>query len=399
MELNLAHFLTSLSTILDYIEMDILGDPTYHTQRVAYMAYRFAKPYGLCDEELFDLISLAILHDNGATEGYLLMTTDQKGFKDHCILGENNIKEFPFINKYENIILYHHERYDGEGVFGIQGDNIPLFSQLIFLSNLVDIQLGIYGYEKFEKIREAILSNRGTFFSEKVAEVFDRVTKNIEFWLDLKNEFITSRLLEVIPKIEREVSWGELKRMTRIFSNIVDAKSKFTKRHSNELAEKVDIMSDYYGVDDTTKIKMHIAADLHDIGKLAVSNTILDKDGKLNEDEMNIIKKHVYLTRESLKKITGFEDITEWAANHHEKLNGSGYPYGFKKDRLDFNSRLFGCLDIYQALTEERPYRAPMSHEKGMEILYAMSSSGLIDENIVKDIEVVFGNKSNTSIL
>lgn len=94
----------------------------------------------------------------------------------------------------------------------------------------------------------------------------------------------------------------------------------------------------------------------------------------------------------SLSKISGFKEITEWAANHHEKLNGKGYPYGLTAKDLDFNSRLLGCLDIYQALTEERPYRSGMGHCEVMPILYNMANEGFIDKVIVADIDKVFGS-------
>jgi len=150
------------------------------------------------------------------------------------------------------------------------------------------------------------------------------------------------------------------------------------------------MMADYYGYDEIMKTKLIIAADLHDIGKLAISNDIIDKPGPLNEEEMTKVKKHTYYTRMSLQHIEGFEDINEWASNHHEKLDGTGYPYGFKADRLDFNSRLMACLDVYQALKEERPYRKELSHEKSVGILRAMAENGGVDHNIVNDINEVF---------
>jgi HD-GYP domain-containing protein (c-di-GMP phosphodiesterase class II) len=82
--------------------------------------------------------------------------------------------------------------------------------------------------------------------------------------------------------------------------------------------------------------------------------------------------------------------ITEWASNHHEKLNGKGYPFGKVAKDLDFNSRLISCLDIYEALTEERPYRIGLSHEEAMDILNKMKADGFIDSEITKDIDYVF---------
>jgi HD-GYP domain-containing protein (c-di-GMP phosphodiesterase class II) len=149
-------------------------------------------------------------------------------------------------------------------------------------------------------------------------------------------------------------------------------------------------MASFYKLSDDKKLKLEIAADLHDIGKLAVPNTILDSPQKLTNDEFEIIKKHPYYTRIALTEIKGFEDITEWASNHHEKLNGKGYPFGKTAKDLDFESRLIACLDIYEALTEERPYRRSLEHEEAMEILNKMKDDGYIDVKITEDINHVF---------
>lgn len=150
-------------------------------------------------------------------------------------------------------------------------------------------------------------------------------------------------------------------------------------------------MADFYNFSSEKKQKLLIAANLHDLGKLAIPNAILDKPGRLTDEEFEIIKSHTYFTRVALEKIAGFEEITNWAANHHEKLDSNGYPFGFKGENLGFEERLMTCLDIYQALTEDRPYRAGMSHTQAIEILQRNASRNFIDKDIVSDIDNVFG--------
>ena len=98
---------------------------------------------------------------------------------------------------------------------------------------------------------------------------------------------------------------------------------------------------------------------MHDIGKLIVSNDILEKPGKLTEYEFAEMKDHAAATYRILSKIKGIPDIVEWAANHHEKLNGKGYPRALSEKDLSFEEQLMACIDIYQALTEKRPMRKP----------------------------------------
>jgi HD-GYP domain-containing protein (c-di-GMP phosphodiesterase class II) len=133
--------------------------------------------------------------------------------------------------------------------------------------------------------------------------------------------------------------------------------------------------------------ELYLAAALHDLGKLATPVAILEKPNILNDAEMSKIKEHVRITWELLKDIEGFGPICTWASSHHEKLDGSGYPFGKKADELDFNSRLMACIDIYQAVSEERPYHPRRDHRATMEILRQMANNGKIDGVIVTDMD------------
>ncbi len=96
------------------------------------------------------------------------------------------------------------------------------------------------------------------------------------------------------------------------------------------------------------------------------------------------MKRHVAMTWEILENVGGLEEIARWAACHHEKLDGSGYPRGYGAHELSFECRLMACCDIYQALTEDRPYRAGMTHDQAMRVLFPMVEQGLLDPDIVE---------------
>ena len=151
-------------------------------------------------------------------------------------------------------------------------------------------------------------------------------------------------------------------------------------------------MAEFYKMGTIMTLKLLIATDLHDLGKLVISSDLLDKPGKLSEEEFVEIKKHPKITKVCLQDISGFKEITKWASNHHEKLDGSGYPEGLTAKDLDFNSRLIACLDIYQALREKRPYRKSMDHSKVIKILNDMAEAGQLDHIIVDDINTVFSD-------
>ncbi|MTV48287.1 HD domain-containing protein [Heliobacillus mobilis] len=401
MRFNLNEFLIALSFALDFVEMDIFGIVTNHSKRVAYMSMRMAEKLGMSQREIFDIVSLSILHDNGASEKILhdklksepmssLQSIESK--QEHGLKGEENVRDYPFLTDVRNVIKYHHENYDGTGFFQIKGDDIPVMAQIIKLADTVELNTSLNKVTIAEKrrIQDYVKSQEMSTFSPKIVNAFIDVSQTPHFWLDLKDEFIHASLQRNIPNFSVEMTFAQLHNITRVFSKIIDAKSTFTQVHSSELADKVAKMGEYYKKPDDEIYKLIIAADLHDIGKLAVSNAILDKPGRLDEEEFDAIKQHSYYTRLSLQEIQGFEDIMEWASNHHEKLNGKGYPYGKKGTELDFNSRLIACLDVYQALTENRPYRKAMTHRESSEILMGMIRDGSLDEQITSDVIGVF---------
>ena len=100
-----------------------------------------------------------------------------------------------------------------------------------------------------------------------------------------------------------------------------------------------------------------------------------------------------------LSSVGGLEEITSWAGSHHEKLDGSGYPFGYKADRLGKNERLLACLDIYQALVEQRPYKAGLPHGEAMTILYKMGAAGQLDSDILNDINIRFSPQDETPVV
>lgn len=405
--LNLNELLLSMSHVLDFVEMDVLGVASNHSKRVAYVSLALARELKLSEEECFDIVALSVLHDNGLTEkalrggAKLEPHTKRKfleRFKEHCTIGEDNVKAFPFLTDVEGVIKYHHENYNGTGFFKLKGEEIPIMSQIIsFADNLdTEFDLKVDCQDNCSHISDYIESKRNKWSSSRIVDAFYKITDLTSFYLDLKDDFIGRALKRSLPNFDRDMSFEEIREVTSVFSKIIDCKSSFTARHSQGLCEKTEIMADFYKKDREEKTKLLIAADLHDIGKLTVPNDILDKPGALSDDEFKTMRTHTYYTRLCLETLEGFEDITEWASNHHEKLDGSGYPYGFSADRLDFNSRLMGCLDIYQALTEDRPYRESLSHEKTIGILKDMARQGLIEGSIVDDIDHVFKDKDSS---
>ena len=171
--------------------------------------------------------------------------------------------------------------------------------------------------------------------------------------------------------------------IARIFAQVVDAKSAFTYEHSIGVASLSRFIAANMGYDGHTLDKIEIAGLLHDLGKLRIPDEILENPGKLNETDTFTMHRHSFETYQVLREIRGFEDIALWAAYHHEKPNGSGYP--FKRGGVDLTreARIIAVADIFQALAQDRPYRKAMPTHDICNILHNMAVNNLLDAEVV----------------
>ena len=407
MKLDLTDMLYALSFALDKVETELLGLDTGHSKHVAYLAMLMGQEAGIRDEELRDFAGCCILHDNALTEFIHEELLDQKNVSvdisdmiagndktginyKHCIVGEKNVQLMPFRTDVKDIILYHHENADGTGVLKKTASEIPLKSQILHLADIIDMKFRLTSItkEEFEKLRKWVQSQAGALFSEEATDLFLKAVTYDEI-LHVRENGLFDGLHEKLHKEILDYPDDEIRNIAGLFAKIVDYKSEFTQYHSAGVAEKAEIMARYYNFDAEKTIRFYFAGAMHDIGKLVVSNDILEKPGKLTVDEFTEMKNHAAATYHVLSQIKEIPDIVEWAANHHEKLNGNGYPRGLTEKELSFEDQLMACIDIYQALTEKRPYKDGMSHEKTISILMDMAGKGELNEKIVHDIDVV----------
>ena len=172
-------------------------------------------------------------------------------------------------------------------------------------------------------------------------------------------------------KLERLANAAYLDDIAAAFARVIDAKSPFTSGHSERVALFTDMIAEElcYSFDDRRKLKR--AALLHDIGKLGVSNMILDKKGKLDDEEWKAMRSHAAYSEQILERISAFADLAKVAGAHHERLDGSGYPAGLAGDEICMDTRIISTADVFDALTADRPYRAAMPVAKAFEILDA----------------------------
>jgi len=389
----------SIATAFDIVESRLLGASDNHGKRIAVLCSLMGRKLGLDNDEIKALITCALFHDNALTE-YIQSEhkkNDSQGmsFKLHCEYGQRNIEKLPFKTDINGFVLYHHERADGSGLFGKREDEIPVGAQLIAIADFIDVSqhLQRLPVENIPLLQNEIETQKGKRYTKTAADAMLSIL-NYDTILSINDENINKTAAKLLPVWEVEAQDEVLFRLADLTAKIIDYASVFTRKHSVQIANKAWLMSSYYNFDPAMQAKTYLAAAIHDLGKLYTPTEILEKPGKLDENEFNIIKDHVRGTYDLLSVITGFEDICRWASSHHEKLDGTGYCFGKKAEELDFISRLLACTDIYQAVCEERPYHPARSHADTMQVLNNMSQKGFIDSTIVKDYDTVMAEYS-----
>lgn len=397
MKLDLMGLITACSYALDCVEAELAKVTNNHSKRVAYMAVSVAEQMKISGECLQDLAECAMLHDNALTQ-YIheelhndLKQNEYKKLGIHCSLGEKNIRNLPFHSDVTNVILYHHENADGTGPFGKKWNEVPLFARIIHMCDIVDVYSRPikFSTDEWKMVVKFLEKSEGTLFDLDCTDAFFKAFSEESFSL-LRNETLDNVLSKKSPHIKQELDFSQIKSLAKFFANIIDYKSPFTSTHSIGVAEDAEKLSRFMGFDEETCQKMYLAGALHDIGKVGIGNEILEKPGKLTDEEFRTMKHHAAYTYYILSGIDDFEEMRDWAAFHHERLDGTGYPFGKKASELNVQERIMVCVDIYQALTESRPYKQGMSHEKACGILSDMQNRGCLDGDIVKQVDECF---------
>lgn len=405
MKTDVLGLMAACSYALDCVEAELVNVTNNHAKRVAYMSVGIAGEMGVKGESLQDLAVCALLHDNALTQyiqeelhndiSQIAVTNEVPQLGAHCSLGEQNIQSLPFHTNVSGAILYHHENADGSGPFGKKWNEIPLFARIIHLCDLLDIScISNQSADTWKKIQHFLQKTEETMFDKECVEAFFKAFSEDNLSM-IDDDNLDKMLWDKVPRIEQELSFAQIKAVANFFANIIDYKSPFTSTHSIGVADCAEKMARFMGFDEETVEKMYLAGALHDIGKVAIGNEILEKPGKLTDEEFQSMKHHAAYSYYILSGIKDFEEIRDWAAFHHERLDGTGYPFGKTAPELNTQERIMACVDIYQALTESRPYKAGMSHEKACSILSDMADKGWIDAEIVKNVRRCFVMKKN----
>lgn len=288
-----------------------------------------------------------------------------------CDRGASILREFGLGDVAAEAVRGLDEHWDGSGYPERRRRNaIPLEARILAVAQHLDV----FASEKGTATAMAVLRERGgRWFDPDLVRLAESMDREGLLWhgalRDVPENETRGRVLDLAQEPAARLSAEDIDRICAGFAGAVDAKSHFTFRHSMGVTEAATRIARQLGLNGQRQKFIERAALLHDLGKLRVPNSILDKPGRLDEWEWKIVEEHPGLTREILARIRSFGEMAQIAGAHHEKLDGSGYPDHLTAEQLPLEARLLTVADIYGALTEDRPYRQGLCAEQALEIM------------------------------
>lgn len=240
-------------------------------------------------------------------------------------------------------------------------------------------QVGVYYYLEKPWNNDSLIKviNNGL---EK-ASLIKQLKKKIEEIEESKNEI--NRLYNILEKDFR-VQVESIENVMVSLAYILEAKDKYTVGHTQRVSEYAVKLASKIGLDAERIEKLRMAGLIHDIGKIGVPEVILNKPGKLSEEEFELVKTHTVIGGNICKPLVNFSDLYDMIRHHHEKLNGSGYPDGLKEDEISIEARILSVADVFDALYSDRPYRSKLPLYKVIEILKEESDKRNLDPDLVE---------------
>jgi HD-GYP domain-containing protein (c-di-GMP phosphodiesterase class II) len=418
--LKLSELIGSLSYALDITE----GQPPGHCVRCCWIGMHVGRQAGLSDAQLWELYYTLLLKDLGCSSNAAriceLYLTDDLGFKrDFKTVGDSLPQVLGFVLKHTGLKAGLAERFrsvmtilrDGpeiardlvatrcqrgaeiakllrfpqgvaDGIYSLdehyngngkparlQGEAIPVYSRIALLAQVVDVFHTEGG--RAAAVAEARL-RAGQWFDPALVTAFEQVAQSDAFWAVLSAPGIDRAVADLQPADhgrQQALDDDYLDDIATAFGQVVDAKSPYTSGHSARVALYTDMIGEALGLSAARRRWLKRGALLHDVGKLGVSNSVLDKAGALDRVEWDAVRQHAHFTETILSRITAFRELAFIAGAHHERLDGGGYPRGLAGDAIRIETRIITTADIFDAITAARPYRGAIPIPQALEMM------------------------------
>lgn len=416
--LRLSELISALSYALDITE----GQPEGHCVRCCWIGMHIGRRIGLSDEALWGLYYTLLLKDLGCSSNAAriceLYLTDDLAFKRdfktvgdslpqvlNFVLGHTGLGA-PLTERFRSVLnIVRHgdeiateliatrcqrgaeiarllrfpetvsegiysldEHFNGKGrPQGLAGEAIPLYARIALLAQVIDV---FHASDGRQAALDEIRARRGQWFDPALVDAFELVAQDAAFWMTLASGAVDRAVLALEPAGHAvDLDDDYLDDIATAFGQVVDSKSPYTSGHSARVALYTELIAEEMDVAASRRRWLKRGALLHDVGKLGVSNSILDKPGKLDDDEWRAVQAHAQYTEAILARIDAFAELARVAGAHHERLDGKGYPRGLTADEISLETRIITTADIFDAITAERPYRGAIPIPKTLEMM------------------------------
>ncbi|BCO25488.1 3'3'-cGAMP-specific phosphodiesterase 3 [Rhodoferax lithotrophicus] len=416
--LKLAELMGALSHALDITE----GQPEGHCVRCCWIGMHIGQRLGLSNDELWTLYYTLLLKDLGCSSNAAricqLYVTDDLSFKrdfkwvdgslpqvlrfvlrqtgpqaglmdrlralggilkhgddiaqeliqTRCTRGADIARQLRFPESVAQGIHALDEHWNGQGrPDHLAGHRIPVNARIALLAQVIDVHHAASG--QATALAE-VQARRGSWFDPELVDVFLAVCQAPLFWQMLGSTELERTVYAMEPG-GHEVRMDEdyLDDITEAFGQVVDAKSPYTAGHSARVGLYTALLGEAMQVPESRRRWLKRGALLHDVGKLGVSNAILDKPGKLDDAEWKAVQRHASYTEAILSRVRIFDELAVVAAAHHERLDGNGYPKRLAGADITLETRIITTADIFDAITAERPYRGAVPVDQTLGIM------------------------------
>jgi HD-GYP domain-containing protein (c-di-GMP phosphodiesterase class II) len=418
-QIRMSEVISALSYALDLVE----GQPNGHAARSCILGMRIAREIGLPAYQMSALFYALLLKDLGCSSNaskvcYLfgaddratkcdLKTTDWTSLKEsmkyvaifrkasrfaavaaggqkvarqlvqiRCQRGANIARSLGLPEIAAQAIHNLDEHFDGSGhPDGLAGEQIPLLARILNLAQTAEV---FWQKGGAAAACDVAAERCGTWFDPQLTRALTSLRDDEELWHTLGNADPAATAAALEPQGDVVIAdESTLDCVAEGFAQVIDAKSPWTFCHSAGVADISTGIASILGINGRRLANLRRAALLHDIGKLGVSNLILDKPGKLDPEELAAMRKHSTFTRQILERVTVFAPFAELAASHHERLDGRGYHRGIAGGDLGLETRILAVADIYEALAAKRPYRQDLTQDDVLNIIKKESGVAL----------------------
>jgi HD-GYP domain-containing protein (c-di-GMP phosphodiesterase class II) len=306
----------------------------------------------------------------------------------HCEVAEMLAARLGFGQDVARALGQVFERWDGKGSPNrLKGEAVTRAARIVTLARDAELFYSVGGLDATTAV---IRQRAGSMYDPALAERFLKVAETLFTLVDASSPWEATLACE--PGPQRVIAEDALDDAARAIANFVDLKSRFTIRHSTGVAALAEAAGRSLALPEAALVALRRAALLHDLGRIAISVAIWEKPGALSEDEWERVRLHPYYTERVLARPRALAMLGALAAQHHERVDGSGYFRQSPGSLLSVSARTLAAADAYHAMTEPRPHRAALTPDAAASALRDEARAGRLDSDAVNAVLAAAGH-------